>query len=36
MSSTFVGSLPVNYQDPNLYEHLSLIIDEFEKGFNSV
>lgn len=24
--------LPINYSDPHLYEHLSLIIDEFEKA----
>lgn len=27
-----VGLPPINYDDPHLYEHLSLIIDEFEKA----
>lgn len=27
-----VGAPPINFDNPNLYEHLSLIIDEFEKA----
>lgn len=32
MTAPVTGGLPINYDDPFLYEHLSLIVDEFEKA----